>query len=380
MEQTILNIICQSCGMPMVAVEHFGTKNDNSLSDDYCCFCFRNGQFTHDLSMKATIEKSVSYMDGYEKVDGRSLTKDEAILRMHIQLPTLKRWKTHEITHQEYFKAVNRAVNYINEHLNESIYLPDLASVSNISGFHFHRIFKALMSESPGEYIQRLRLEKAIFRLQTTKLTLGQIAEQTGYQSPQALSKAFKKRFRLSPSVFRAQPSDLPISVKFSGIYITEPQIIEIKSKEVFTLRIVDPFRKADAFVRAWKKLITFAGVSGIPNSECEYISLSRDISTITKPNLCRTYACVTAHPNKQAAGEFGKQFIHGGLYAIFTYKGAYENIEMIYCFIYRNWLPSSNYELRDMVFFEKYLNTPDIVPKDELVTEIYIPICPTSK
>lgn len=366
--------ICQSCSMPMTVAEHFGTNGNGSPNTDYCCFCFQNGHFTHDLSMAETITNAVSFY-GSEKIDGRTQTKDELTLKMHTLFPTLKRWNTHEITHQEYFKAVNRAVVFINEHLHEPINLYDLAGIAHISGFHFHRLFKAMMSESPGEYIQRLRLEKAVFKLQTTKQTILEIAEQTGYQSSHALSKAFKKRFDISPSVFRKQSLHLSVPIETPVFIRIEPEIREIKAKQVITVRVVNPFVNADAFIHAWKKLCAFAGVNGIPDNEHEYFTLSRDISTITQPNLYRSFVCITANPDIKPKGEFGKQTIDGGLYAVFTYKGAYANLERLYCFIYRNWIPNSQYEFRDIAFFEKFLNSPDTVKQDDLLTEVYIPV-----
>jgi len=367
--------ICQSCSMPMTVAEHFGTNSNGSPSTDYCCFCFQNGNFTHNLSMGATIENSVSHLDSSQKIDGRTLTKDEVALQMHIYFPTLKRWNTHEVTHQEYFKAINRAVEFINEHLNEPLNLYDLAGVANISGFHFHRIFKALMSESPGEYIQRLRLEKAVFKLQTTRQTILEIAEQTGYQSPHALSKAFKKRFGITPSVYRTQSSHLSVPIETNAFIRIEPEIREIKAKQVIAVRVVNPFVNENAFIHAWKKLIRFAGVNGIPDNEHEYLTLSRDISTITQPNLYRSYVCITAKTEIKPKGEFGKQTIEGGLYAVFTYKGTYKNLDRLYCFIYRNWIPNSQYELRDIAFFEKFLNSPDTAKQNDLLTEVYIPV-----
>ena len=367
--------ICQSCSMPMMATEHFGTNSNGSPNMDYCCFCFQNGNFTHNLSMEETIENSVSFLDGTEKIDGRSLTKDEAALKMHTLFPSLKRWSTHEITHREYFQAINRAVEFINESLNKPINLYDLAGVANISGFHFHRIFKALMNESPGEYIQRLRLEKAAFKLQTTQQTILEIAEETGYQSSYALSKAFKKRFGVPPAIFRKRSSNLSVPADTPAFIRIEPEIREIKDKQVITVRVTNPFVNTDAFILAWNKLIRFANINGIPDKEHEYISLSRDISTITKPELYRSYACITANSNIKPKGEFGKQTINGGLYAVFTYKGKYRNLERLYCYIYRSWIPNSKYELRDMAFFEKFLNSPNTVKQDDLLTEVYIPV-----
>ncbi|MCC8095482.1 MAG: helix-turn-helix domain-containing protein [Tannerellaceae bacterium] len=216
--------ICQSCGMPMAAIDHFGTNSDNSKSEDYCCFCFQKGQFTHSKTMEEVIEENLTYMDGSEKADGYALSREEARVKMKIDLPRLKRWRAHQTTHQEYYKAVNQVIDFINKTCIPPITLSDLASVAHISGFHFHRIFKAVMGESPGDYIQRLRLEKSAFKLQTTRLSITEIAEQTGYQSVQALGKAFKKRFKVTPTVFRKQPEEIK-----APVYLVKNSLCRLK-------------------------------------------------------------------------------------------------------------------------------------------------------
>ncbi len=378
--ETSTTKICQSCSMPMAATEHFGTNGNGSQSADYCCFCFQDGDFTHNLSMEETIENSVSHMDGSEKIDGRTLTRNEAALRMHNQLPTLKRWRVHELTHQEYFKAMNRAVDFINEHLNEPINLHDVASVANISRFHFHRLFRAFLGESPADYIQRLRLEKAIFKLQTSKFTLTEIAGQVGYQSPHALSKAIKKRFGVSTSVFRKQFFDVAFPVDALPQIEVKPEIKEISSKDVVYIQVANSSEKKTATTEAWKKLIQFVGLNGIPDEQHEYLCLSKDAPHITNSIHYRLYTCVTAPSGMKPKGKFGKQTIEGGLYAIFRHKGSYNELGALYCYIYRRWLPNGDYELRDISFFEKYINNPDYVAETELVTDIYIPIVPKQR
>ncbi len=371
-----LNKICQSCGMPVAVIQHFGTNADQSINEEYCCFCYQNGKFTHDMDIQATIENSISYMDGTEKEAGRTLTKNEATLKMQLQLPTLKRWRSHNTTHQFYYKAVNKTIDYINDHLTDIIHLSHLAQIAHISEFHFHRIFKSIMGESPGDYIQRLRLEKAAFKLQTTKLNITDIVEQSGYQSHQAFTKAFKKHFGTSPSDYRKQPFDLKAPEFETNFYpLDEPEIKEIIDKQVISTRVINPFIHTDAYLKAWKKLFRFMKVNGIPGKETEYITMSHDTSTITHPEKCRIYACITCGNDTKPNGQFSIQTIKGGLYAIFTYKGSYKSLEAVYCSIYRNWILNSEYELRDLAFFEKYLNNPDHTPKEELITEIYIPV-----
>jgi AraC family transcriptional regulator len=268
-------------------------------------------------------------------------------------------------------------VDYINEHLSEAINLSDLGQVAIFSDFHFHRIFKSVMGESPGDYIQRLRLEKAACKLQTTQLSITEISETTGYQSPHALSKAFKKRFGISPALFRKQPTDLIIPAETVEAMHLSPEIKTIQDKEVVYIRVIDPYRSGDAFTKAWRRLTRHLGIDGIPGSRHEYFSTSYDTPTITEPDLCRVYVCTTNTERIKPSGPFGVQTIKGGLFAVFTLKGSYRKLERLYCNIYRYWIPNSQYELRDVGFFEKYLNTPDFVTEDELLTEVYIPVSP---
>ena len=361
--------------MPMVAADHFGTNNDNSPSEDYCCFCYREGGFTDNGTMDDKVKENLHYHDENEYHNGRRYTINEAELYLRVMLPTLKRWESHKHTHLEYYQSVNRVLEYINEHLAESINLSDMAKVALISDYHFHRIFKAIIRESPGDYIQRLRLEKAAFKLQTTEQSLTEIAEQTGYQSPQALSKAFKKRYEVSPISFRKHPAILNVSVEPIIDIPMNPEIRKIPEKEVIYRQIVNPFNGMGAYIKAWDQLIRFVGTDGIPNGENEYISLSRDVFSITQPELFRMYACITTNKTIKPSGKFGVQKVEGGRYAVFTYKGSYKELDNVYCNIYRYWIPQSEYTLRDNISFEKYLNTPNEVKEEELITEIYIPI-----
>ncbi|GAB6121047.1 GyrI-like domain-containing protein [Dysgonomonas termitidis] len=360
----------------MAAVEHFGTNGDKSPNEDFCCFCFQNGKYTDDFSFDEFVEDSLQYHDEAEKLDGHTLTLNEVSLKTRVKLPGLKRWQSHQFTHLEYYKSVNKAVDYINDNLSTVISLSGLAGIAGLSSFHFHRIFRAVMNENPGDYIQRLRLEKTAFKLHTTRLSLADIAEQAGYQSPQALSKAFKKRYGITPSAYRMQSDDLTVSMDspVENLFL-EPEIRKIASKEVFYLRVANPYKQADAFLKAWDKLVSIVGVNGIPDSNHEYLSLSRDISTITSPENCRIYTCINAESAVRPGGRLGRQTIEGGLYAVFTYRGTYKDMDKVYCNIYRYWIPKSEYELRDNMSFSKFLNSPVLVPESELLTEIYIPV-----
>lgn len=80
--------ICQSCGMPMVKDEDFGTNADGNKNQEYCQYCFQNGQFTKpDITKEQMIEMMVGMSDKM------GMTQEEAKKMADEVVPTLKRWQ-----------------------------------------------------------------------------------------------------------------------------------------------------------------------------------------------------------------------------------------------------------------------------------------------
>ena len=86
-------LFCQSCGMPLENDDMKGTLADGGKCDDYCCYCYKNGAFTQDLSMDEMIENNLKYIDEWNKNSGQNLTVDEARAQLKIFMPSLKRWQ-----------------------------------------------------------------------------------------------------------------------------------------------------------------------------------------------------------------------------------------------------------------------------------------------
>lgn len=82
--------ICQSCGMPMQSEEQFGTEQDGSRNEDYCCYCYKDGAFVQQCSM----EEMADFCAPFEVEGGRAKTKEEAKAGLMRYFPTLKRWKS----------------------------------------------------------------------------------------------------------------------------------------------------------------------------------------------------------------------------------------------------------------------------------------------
>ena len=74
--------------MPMEKSEGFGTNADGSRNEEYCCFCFKNGDFTNpDLTMKQMVDKLVGFSDKM------GMTQAQAREIAQTVIPKLKRWQ-----------------------------------------------------------------------------------------------------------------------------------------------------------------------------------------------------------------------------------------------------------------------------------------------
>lgn len=83
---------CQSCGMPLKTAADHGTNMDKSQNDDYCTYCYQNGQFTKDCTMEEMIEMCLQFLDEFNKDSDKVYEKEEARAGMKEYFPTLKRW------------------------------------------------------------------------------------------------------------------------------------------------------------------------------------------------------------------------------------------------------------------------------------------------
>lgn len=82
------NKICQSCGMPITLNEQLGTNKDGSINNDYCKYCYKNGEFIDKVSMEEYINMCSKY--GVQA----GMTNEEMKLHCEKLFPTLKRWKS----------------------------------------------------------------------------------------------------------------------------------------------------------------------------------------------------------------------------------------------------------------------------------------------
>jgi AraC-like DNA-binding protein len=87
--------------------------------------------------------------------------------------------------------------------------IPALARIAYVSEAHFIRVFRATFGETPHRYLQRRRVERAMFMLRETDRSVTEICFDVGFTSLGTFSRTFAEIVGESPSAYRAGAADL---------------------------------------------------------------------------------------------------------------------------------------------------------------------------
>jgi transcriptional regulator GlxA family with amidase domain len=92
---------------------------------------------------------------------------------------------------------------YLTKHLNRSVSLDEMALNSKMSSTSLIRFFRTAFGVTPVKYHLLLRIEKAKELIQFTSAPITQIAEDLGFESIHAFSRAFRRTEGVAPTFYR---------------------------------------------------------------------------------------------------------------------------------------------------------------------------------
>ena len=99
---------------------------------------------------------------------------------------------------------ISKAVNYMEKSYQDKITLESLAEAAGLTGSSFRRCFTHSMGISPIKYLLNLRLKKAALMLDSTQLSITEIAYRNGFNDSNYFIRQFKKIFGTTPLRYRA--------------------------------------------------------------------------------------------------------------------------------------------------------------------------------
>jgi AraC family transcriptional regulator len=292
-----------------------------------------------------------------------------------------------------YVQRVNLAIDHIVGHLDEPLRLRDLSRVAMISPFHFHRVFQALVGSTPADFVQRLRLEKALALMSRTRPpSLTMIALRCGFSSSSDFSRCFKRRFGVPPSSFdigawrQARGAELKATVeqatKLPPIDRLPPRhnpdsfrvkIRDLPCRTVAYIRVDKPYQ-GDGVIKAVRNLVTWAERNGFADGQ--WLGYQWDDPEITSLDDCRYYVAVEAE-RFTPKGEVGRHRFPPMTVAQIAIRGGLDLELRALQWLYGSWLPRSGYVPDHHPGFEAWIGRPFAHGSDFFELLLQLPIQP---
>jgi two-component system response regulator YesN len=102
-------------------------------------------------------------------------------------------------------RSVERALAFMRDHLGEPLTLPRVAKVARFAPSHFSRLLRREQGMPFERYLGRLRLERAKHMLSTTPISVGRVAERSGFKSRTHFQQVFRKVTGETPIAYRTR-------------------------------------------------------------------------------------------------------------------------------------------------------------------------------
>lgn len=286
---------------------------------------------------------------------------------------------------REHQDRITTAVDYILKNINRDISLKALAEVAHYSPFHFQKLFKKVMGETPKQYIIKVRLETTLlFLVIHPYKSLKEIAMDGGFSSPAVFSRAVKNYFGISPEEIRARSPEermqLFTNKKTESIphIPTEPENvpnkpdIQIKKLAAITgFYLTAPCDDPVKIRQSFKELVRVAQANDLRLDDSKIYGILNP----HQGNIYKTFLPIDR--DQQLPKKFNVTQIKAGKYATYKICGGIKESIIAGHYLYHHWLPANGYKIAGIHRLELFSGNPAITPYHELIREIYIPVEP---
>lgn len=235
-------------------------------------------------------------------------------------------------------------INHIEDNLHTDLSVRSVSEYSSYSSHHFQKMFAAVTGLSLGSYIRRRRLTKAAAKLRSSSERIIEIALESGFESQESFTRAFKTMFGANPNEYRKSESDFGL-----------------RNLEAMTAGLISHLRRGGINMKPRYETRGDFYVIGV--GKIFERGNTQEIGELLWPRLMKRFDEI---PNK-----LGKD---GDLYAVFTHRGGLKDLSLTNQYIWGTWLPQSRYELApasDLEIYPAAFN-PD---NNESELELWIPL-----
>ena len=279
-------------------------------------------------------------------------------------------------------ESIFKSIAYIEKNIYEPITIHDIAREAQYSTYHFCRIFRSLVGDSPKEYLRKRRLTIAAERLVKEETSILDIALDCQFGSHASFTRSFKQLFKVSPNQYRekADPFRLIYKDQFSPHMLHHLQNRIIMEPEIITrpeMKVVGTTHKYQEddlniemlwfdFQHKVNQVRNRIGNDAFGIYE-EYFE--------TGDSIGFSYICSVEVSDFDSVPEgMISRIVSEQMYAVFRHNGPLSFLPETLKYIWGSWLPKSNYEYDEKPDFELY--SPGIRPEDpDHVLFLHIPV-----
>ena len=265
---------------------------------------------------------------------------------------------------------IANAFDIIKKRYCEKLSLPDIASAVQLSPYHFQRLFKKEMNESPAACITRVRLERAAHLMVINPaISMTSLAVDCGFNSLTDFSRRFSKMYGMSPTVYnnRVQLHQLHAEVMggfdITVEYFPESTII-YNHTSIYNEDLLKQFAEIENLCNRHKIAISGRKI-GILTHEAFH-------GPKDKPNYYAGMELTNSPGNKFAEQQF---VIPAGKYASFVTEVSYNQFLHLMVNFKMRWLDSSGYMIKDIFAFEEILSVEIKGGKEIIKRKLYTPV-----
>jgi AraC family transcriptional regulator len=274
----------------------------------------------------------------------------------------------------DYRAHLARVTTYIHDHLAEPLDLNRLALVADLSPYHWHRIYHALLGETVAATVRRVRLHRASGYLAQSSLTVTEIARRCGYPNAQSFTRAFRQFFGQSPKSWRTSRTD---GLPWLTTEAVPPDGWPVTVRNVPAIEVAGITHRG-SYIRIGRAFetaqIQFAA-QGLMRPDTRWLAQYLDDPFAYPEAQLNSRAAFSLPPGADVAPPLQRLTVGGTPCALLRYRGPYPNMRDAYQWLYGNWLIASGHALADQPVFEEYLNSPRDTAPTDLLTDIFLPL-----
>lgn len=246
---------------------------------------------------------------------------------------------------------------HIQASLDDDLTLSTLARYAGCSPSQLQRQFTVSLGETPKQYVSRLRLERAAFRLLVHDTTVMQIALDCGYRNHETFTRAFRRRFGCVPSAWRVGRKQAVVQLArasgvASGYELSATRIVRLRPQHLAFVRHVGPYEDVPGSL--FDELDSWAHARRLPGPRV-WMGIGHDAPDTTPPDRLRFDAALVVASPFVADGRIGCQRFDGGEHAVTTHVGPFETLPAAYAHLLPRVLALPGFRLMGVPAVEIY-------------------------